>query len=279
MDISICIITYNQKDYVAQAIESALAQKCNFNYQIIISDDGSMDGTKEIIANYAAKYPDLIKAFYADTNIGMLKNWAKALMLCKGRYIALLEGDDFWNDHLKLQKQYRILEDKPDCSISFTNAFIVYENNPDGYPYYVTKTAEYYSIADLLEYNFIPTCSVLMRNNISEKFFPDNYFKSPFADWIIHFLNAQNGRIHFLNEFTCTYRVHDNGVWGGIAEERQLYNRVLALALINDIATEKNQKQIIKMSRKKALQDLCFFYKKRGDRLNYLKFRLKLILL
>ena len=108
MNVSICIITYNQQQYVARAIESALMQQCDFSYEIIICDDCSTDNTGEIIKRYAIQYPGLIKAHFADKNIGMLRNWEKALMLCTGRFIALLEGDDFWNDALKLQKQYNI---------------------------------------------------------------------------------------------------------------------------------------------------------------------------
>ena len=145
IDVSICIITYNQEKYIARAIESALMQQCNFLYEIIISDDCSTDKTKTIIDQYAGKYPGLIKAFHADHNLGMLKNWEKALKLCTGRYIALMEGDDYWNDPHKLQKQFDILESHPDCAISFTNATNIYESGEQGYPRYVDKTEEFYT--------------------------------------------------------------------------------------------------------------------------------------
>jgi len=108
-DVSVCIITYNQENFVEQAIESALFQKCNFETEIIICDDCSTDNTPRIIQSYASKYPDKIKPYCAEQNTGMLKNWEKALKLCSGKYIALLEGDDFWNDENKLKKQYQIL--------------------------------------------------------------------------------------------------------------------------------------------------------------------------
>ncbi len=278
MDVSICIITYNQDKYIAKAIESALMQKFDFTYEIIISDDCSTDDTQKIIAGYAKKYPGVIKAFYAENNLGMLRNWVKALSHCKGRYIALLEGDDFWTDPLKLIKQYQLLEQSPDVSISFTNARILYEPGPQGFPDYVTLTKEFYSTSDLLEYNFIPTCSVLMRNNISETFFPEAYFKSPFADWIIHVLNSNFGKIHFINEFSCTYLVHNKGVWGGIKKERQLLNKLTALACIDEIINEDDLKKVILKSRKKILHELYHYYREQGNVYNRLKFRIKLIL-
>ena len=277
MDISICVITYNQDKYIAQAIESVLMQQCNCSYEIIISDDCSTDNTKAIIAGYAAQYPNLIKAYYADSNLGMLKNWVKALKLCTGRYIALLEGDDFWNDPLKLQKQFDILESHPDCVISFTNATNKYESGEPGYIRYVDKTDEFYTTKDLLEYNFIPTCSVLMQNHISESFFPEAYFKSPYADWIIHIVNSRFGKIHFLNEFSCTYQIHSGGVWGGVKKEKQLLTRVEAYDCIDEILTDQNLKAIIAENRRKQLQKICFYYKGEGKLLSYFKYRLMLI--
>ncbi len=277
VNVSICIITYNQQNYIERAIESALMQHAGFSYEIIISDDCSTDNTKDIIARYAAKYPGLIKAFYAENNLGMLRNWEKALKLCTGKYIALLEGDDFWNDPLKLQKQYDILESHPDCVISFTNATIEYESGENGYKRYVDKTGVVFTTIDLLEYNFIPTCSVLMRNHISDTFFPPAYFKSPFADWIIHILNSHFGKVHFLNEFTCTYLVHGMGVWVGIKKEKQLLNKLKAIDCVGEILTEKDLLVIIAASRKKALQNICQYYKEQRKLSAYFKYRLKLI--
>ena len=276
VDVSICIITYNQDKYMERTIESALMQQCNFSYEIIISDDCSTDSTKAIIARYAAQYPQLIKAYYAGNNLGMLRNWEKALKLCTGKYIALLEGDDFWNDPLKLQKQFDILEANPDCVISFTNASNLYESGEKGYERYVDKPAGIYTTKDLLDYNFIPTCSVLMRNNISDTFFHPAYFKSPFADWIIHILNSRFGKIHFLNQFTCTYQIHSMGVWGGIKKEKQLLNKLKALNCISEILTESEFSPIIAAGRKKFLQNICQYYKEHSNMAQYFKYRLKL---
>jgi glycosyltransferase involved in cell wall biosynthesis len=276
-NINVCLITYNQEKYIERAIKSVLMQQCNFRFEIIISDDCSTDNTRSIIDHYADKYPNLIKAYCAKANLGMLRNWEKALKLCKAQYIALLEGDDYWNDPLKLQKQFNVLEKHPDYVISFTNASIEYESGENGYSRYVDKAGDLFTTKDLLEYNFIPTCSVLMRNHISDSFFPKIYFKSPFADWIIHILNSRYGKIHFLNEFTCTYVVHSQGVWGGIKKEKQLLNKLKALQCISEILTAPEFQVAIEPARRKALQNLCLHYREARNLSQYFKYRLKLL--
>lgn len=277
-EVSTCIISYNQEKYIGQAIESALLQKCSFESEIIICDDASTDETRKIILSYVSKFPGKIKAHFAEQNIGMLKNWEKALKLCTGKYIALLEGDDFWTDENKLQKQYQILENNSDYTISFTNANIQYENGKLGFDAYVTLKNEEYTTVDLMKYNFIPTGSVLMRNNISNTFFHAAYFKSPFADWIVHVLNSKFGKIHFLNEFTTTYRVHSAGVWGGTNEEKQLKNKLKAIDCIGEIVTDRQLKFWAKQSRKEILQNICALYQQQKSYLDYLIYRIKLLL-
>lgn len=277
--VSVCIITYNQEKYIAQAIESALSQQVNFENEIIICDDCSTDNTRTIIQSYAHKHPKKISAHFVPQNIGMLKNWEHALKLCKGKYIALLEGDDFWNDNQKLQKQFDILEKNLDCSVSFTNANIKYEAQQKPDEPYVNLLAETYTTGDLLQYNFVPTCSVLMRNNITDSFFHSAYFKSPFADWIIHILNSQFGKLHFLNELTCTYRVHSTGVWGGMNEEKQLINKLLALDSIGAILSETNLNKQVNESRRETLQKICALHKQQKKYFNYLKCSVKLLLI
>ncbi len=279
VDISTCIISYNQQDFIAQAIEGALMQKGDFSHEIIICDDASTDNTPQIIEQYAARFPDRIKSYPATTNLGMHKNWAKSLQLCSGKYIALLEGDDYWTDENKLAKQFQILETHPDCVISFTNARIQYDNGPAGHPDYVTLNKDIFTIAELMNFNFLPTCSVLMRNKITNNFFPPAYFKSPFADWIVHVINAQNGNIHFLKEFTCTYRVHGNGIWAGTNKEKQLINNLNGLICVGSVvANNKKLMALLRQSKETNLQKLCAFYMEKGDYKNYLSYRLKLLL-
>lgn len=274
--VSVCIISYNHARYFEQAIESVLSQKYNFDLEIIICDDHSTDGTAELIEQYASVYPNLIKAYYSDKNTGMHANWARALKLCNGKYIALLESDDYWCDPLKLQKQVDVLEKNMNAVACFTEAKIIYENKPDGYPWYVEGKKINYTVKDIIFNNFIPTCTVLMRNFITDGFFPPTYYKSPFADWILHFQNLQHGSYSYLNEVTSCYRVHGQGVWGGIDEKKQLLNRLTVTYCLEEINKRPELVETIHEARKIWLQKICHFYKTNGEYISYLKFRFRL---
>ena len=119
--VSIHCLAYNHKNYIAQAIESFLMQKTNFDYEIIIGEDCSTDGTREIVFDYAKKYPDLIRLVTSDENVGMNENALRTKLAAKGKYIAYCEGDDYWIDPLKLQKQIDFLEANQDYGMVHTD--------------------------------------------------------------------------------------------------------------------------------------------------------------
>ena len=121
--VSICCITYNQEKYIKQAIESFLMQKTNFKYEIIIHDDASTDNTANIIKEYENKYPDIIKPIYQKENqYSKGKSALKATIdNATGKYIAFCEGDDYWSDNEKLQKQFNYMESHPECSMCLHN--------------------------------------------------------------------------------------------------------------------------------------------------------------
>ena len=125
--VSICCTAYNQEKYIAQTLDCFLAQQCDFSYEILIHDDASADRTPDIIRDYAARYPDAIFPVYQQEN-----QYSKGLSIdgtfnfprARGRYIALCEGDDFWCDPCKLQRQITYMEAHPECTFSFTNGYV-----------------------------------------------------------------------------------------------------------------------------------------------------------
>lgn len=211
--VSVCIITYNQEKYVQEAIESILCQVTNFAYELIISDDCSTDQTDSIIRECIKNNSSGHKITYFDQkkNIGIQHNFAFALSKCNAPYTAICEGDDYWIDSYKLQKQVDFMELNPFVSLCYTNTIERFEEtkleveNIDKNP--VCIGLEY-----LLEHGwFIRTATIMFRN----KMLPDlpNWFFTAYAtDYILQVLLAGNGKLCRINDLTAVYRHHDKGV-------------------------------------------------------------------
>jgi glycosyltransferase involved in cell wall biosynthesis len=212
MKVSVLMITYNQENYISEAITSILKQNVNFDYEIVISDDHSSDATQKILTEFYNKNPSQIKLNFNEQNIGSSANFIKAYSLCSGEYIAVLEGDDYWNSSDKLQKQIDFLSKYTECVICFSRASIVDVTNnkvvgaiPQNDPKQVSD------IEDLLKINFIPTCTVVFKNNLIDEI-PKWMYSLWMVDWPFHILNAKYGRIGFINELLATYRKNPDGV-------------------------------------------------------------------
>lgn len=136
VDVSVAMMTYYHEEFVARAIDSVLAQKTSYTYEIVISDDCSQDRTREILSSYKERYPDIIKLNFNEKNLGISNNNFQTRILCTGRYIATLSGDDYWIDNNKIQSQVDFLDSHPDYYAATTciegrfddddNAFAVY---------------------------------------------------------------------------------------------------------------------------------------------------------
>ena len=211
--VSICCITYNQKDYIEKAILSFLEQKTNFKYEILIHDDCSTDGTTEIVKEYEEKYPDLIRGLYEEENqyskrvkISTTLVWPKA----RGKYIALCEGDDYWCDEFKLQKQVDYMEKHEECTFCFTNGYCERNGVITGpvIPWQKeskVKKSGIYNVSEIDRLGFIPTASFMFRkDNISSlptlkktSFTGDNLYKLWFTFC---------GYAYCISDKTCVYR-------------------------------------------------------------------------
>ena len=210
--LSVHMISYNQENYIGSAIKGVLSQKTNFKIELIISDDYSTDRTSQIIKKYTKRNLGVIKPNYNNHNIGSLNNFIKTLDRCSGKYIALCEGDDYWIDVNKLQKQVDFLETHQDYVICFHNVKKFIQETGESSDFFqnsFTKTK--FNINDIIKENFIPTLSCVFRNNLFDKF-PEWYFSVFPGDWILHILNARYGKIKYLNEIMGVYRIHDQGL-------------------------------------------------------------------
>ena len=207
-------------------------QKTNFDYEIVIGEDCSTDRTREIIKDFIKKYPEKIRLLLRPQNIGAARNFVQTLSACKGRYIALLDGDDYWTSPYKLQKQVDFLESHPECSQCFHNVHIVSEEGEQLFTASPRRKKPRYTLKDLLKGNFIHTCSVIYRKGLFKEF-PDWFYKASIGDWPLHILNAQYGDIGHIDEVMGAYRVHSGGIHSSKEEMKQVKEMIEIYPYIN----------------------------------------------
>jgi glycosyltransferase involved in cell wall biosynthesis len=221
--VSICCITYNHEKYIQQCLEGFLIQKTTFLFEILIHDDASTDRTADIIREYETKYPDIIKPIYQTENqyskgviVSAVYNWPRA----KGKYIALCEGDDYWIDSYKLQKQVDFMEANPEYGLVYTDYYSLLGNN-------FRKNSEIGSRKEHFEINAAPhiisdniqrigTATALLRKDllmeICEKH-GDDFYSGP-GDNVVWFHSARLSKIKYLDVVTSVYRKAKGGATG-----------------------------------------------------------------
>jgi len=208
--LSVVMISFNQGSFIRQAIESVLAQRTDFTFEVIVADDASTDGTAETVREIAEAHQDVISPVLRPDNVGIHVNLTDALGRARGRYIALCEGDDYWTDPSKLQRQVAFLEANPATSVCFHPVRVVWEDSAE--PDEVFPTPELtgdLSLDHLLAGNFIQTNSVVYRRLARYDDVPD---VMP-LDWYLHIRHALDGEISMLPECMAVYRRHPGGVW------------------------------------------------------------------
>ena len=211
MKISVHMITYNHEKYIAKAIESVLMQKGEFDLELVIGDDVSLDKTREVILKYYKKYPEIIKLNFHQKNVGPTQNFKSTLEMCTGDYVAILEGDDFWIDEYKLNKQLEFLEKNMDYSMCFTKTKFLYEEEQRYDIQELKHIKNSYKVEELLKGNFIFHLTCLFRN-IDIKDYPQWLWQYKILDYPMHLLRGTYGKIGFINEVTSVYRIHNGGL-------------------------------------------------------------------
>ncbi len=254
--VSVLCITYNHGSYIAEALKSFLMQKTTFDYEIIVIDDASTDGTSEIVAKYAEKNPDLITPILLEKNLysqGISKlPYLKAAS--KGKYIAFCEGDDYWTDPLKLQKQADYMESHPECSLCIHNAELV---DADGKKNGI--------LATITSDGIVPTEQVILKgggfcatNSImtTSKLYFDrpNYFSILSLDYVLQMYLATIGETYCFAECMSAYRQNALGSWTQrmSKEDRitrnkksELFEKIIKVLKAIDIETENKYHKAI----------------------------------
>ncbi len=218
MMVSICCVTYNHEKYIAQAIEGYLKQQTTFKFEILIGEDCSTDNTRKIVEEYVLKYPDKIKLITSESNVGTHNNAVRLYKEVKGKYLTQCDGDDYWTDPLKLQKQVDFLEQNQEYIMCCHYSKRIKENNEI---YYLNLSPKpiIYSFEDILFDNDFETIlvSVLFRNSteIKEIYSTDWFFRFHAPDRFLklYLTFASGKKIYVLPEVMGTYRKHEGGIW------------------------------------------------------------------
>ena len=216
--VSVYCLAYNHEKYIRRALEGMVRQKTDFDFEVIVHDDASTDGTAAVIREYAAEYPAVIKPVYQTEN-----QWSKGISIVEthirprvtGSYMAVCEGDDYWTDPCKLQKQYDYMEAHPDCTFCFTNAVILNEEartRRSFIPYSKKDAKQFdpcrqdYDLRDFHRLTFIPTASFFFRTECYDDLMKAGIRHCPTDDLRLRLFATSRGYAHFINEETCVYR-------------------------------------------------------------------------
>ena len=251
--VSIWCITYNHEQYISEALDGILMQKTNFDYEIVVGEDKSRDNTRSMLLAYKEKHPDKIKLLLHDENIGMTANVIATLEACTGEYIALCEGDDYWTDPLKLQKQVDFLDDNKDYSLCFHD---VIKRNDENGRQVVTSYSNNISSVDIkdlaLDSSYIFTPSVVFRSFDFKCLINDQFKESKVCDYFIFMYALRYGKGYMMKEVMSVYReASSSSVWSKNSTTKRIDDTISVLLLLkiefeNDVNIVFNlDKQIV----------------------------------
>ncbi len=211
--VSVIMITYNQQNYIDEAINGVVKQKVDFPFELIIANDASTDHTALHITKWAQRYPHIIRFIDREKNLGLQANYLDAFARCRGRYIAICEGDDWWCSRHKLARQVRYMETHPECALCFHRVVNYFADSRTMSLSNGGQKADL-TLSDLSRRNFITNLSVMYRA-IPFQDIPSWVSEIPLFDYAIHSLHAANGAIHYINRPMAVYRQNINGIWSG----------------------------------------------------------------
>lgn len=224
--LSVCMITYGHEKFIRQAIESILMQQTKFDFELIITNDCSPDDTTAVVNDILKTHAKAkcIRYIEHSENKGMYGNFLFTLNECKGKYIALCEGDDYWIDPLKLQKQVDFLESHSDYEVCFTNIQIIDDNE--------TVVKEQLIPSDrktVFEQKHLPTWAPTLTRVFKNRDFSQAIPNVPGLDTIMLLYQSKFGKLKLIHEITGVYRRHNGGIYSSLSVAEQRESIILTL--------------------------------------------------
>jgi len=224
-------MTYNHEKWVAQAIESVLMQQTDFDFEIILLEDCSTDGTRDIILDYVSRHPGRFKLMLAEQNRNSNVDWVRAMRNAQGAYVATLDGDDYWSSPHKLATQVSFMEQHPDCSLSYHNSVCVLESGST-FNHSPSDERAVSTFDDLLMANFLTTAGAMWSKRLADPL-PDWLDDVIWGDWGLYLHAARYGAIRYIDEALAVYRIHSRGQWWGLSEVQKAEGIILFYEQMN----------------------------------------------
>tara|TARA_R110002020_G_scaffold404893_4_gene614931 strand:+ start:336 stop:1121 length:786 start_codon:yes stop_codon:yes gene_type:complete len=253
IDISIIVLVYNQENYIHQCVKSVLDQKFDGVYEIIIFDDCSTDSTSSILNKIHDRYEN-IRLFKNNSNIGLSKNYQKAILKSKGKYIAYLEGDDYWTDPLKIQKQFDALERHRDYVLAFHDFVFVDKDSKviDTSNFYNDSLKKNRAKKDMIRGCLIHQNTIIFRNVFRD--LPIWFFKAKNHDtWLLAFLSNW-GKALYVECSPLHYRIIGNSLWSSLSSLKKHYNGFVTSLMIYPVIPIKFYPVLLRKTLSKIYQ-------------------------
>jgi glycosyltransferase involved in cell wall biosynthesis len=231
--------TYQHVGFIGQCLDSLLMQQTSFRYEIIIGEDESTDGTREICIDYAREYPDRIRLFlrsrtqstWVRNGETRLRNGVWCIQSARANYVASCEGDDYWTTPHKLQRQVDLLESHPEWSMCFGAHLDFVNGQIGGDELFPPGRKPFYSMADILTENFIGTCTAVWRRSAIVNL-EEWMANLPIGDWTAHILSATKGRIGYVDAVLGARRRHLGGIWSSLSKAEHYRGEIRFLTSI-----------------------------------------------
>ena len=250
--ISVVVTAYNHEKYIRQCLDGILLQKGALVLEVILGDDCSPDGTRQVMEEYQARHPQVFVLLPPTGNLGIQKNIKRCLSACSGDYIAFCEGDDYWTDKYKLQKQMEFLETHPDCSLCF-HPPVIYLESLRRYELsatFLNLNNDTLSIEDLIAANWIGTFSVCLYRADVAKNIPEGVFDLPIADWMYNMACARLAKIGYIRDLMAVYRIHEKGSWSGKRPAEQLRVQIALIDPYNKFFSYEYDRQFSELRKR-----------------------------
>jgi len=213
--LSILLVTYNHERYIEKALKSIFGQVIEGPIELVIADDGSLDRTLAIVKNYEDKdHRFEFKYLSNKSNLGITKNYQRGFAACNGHYVAILEGDDYWSNTMKIQRQVEFLDTHWECDLCAVNYFIYEEKLARFTPRtFISNVYRLIGARELISDNLVGNFSTCMYRKHALDALPQDIYSIKSYDWIVNICVAQHSLIGFLAEPMSVYRLHADAVW------------------------------------------------------------------